>query len=794
MIRQILLVFAVLNPFLVFSQTFVNVAEQQGIDISVSDNEYGGGVSFYDFNKDGWDDLTFSETNGYIEIYLNQAGVLQQLPNSIYGYGKTKHVLWVDFDNDGDSDLLVTADMSPLRLFENTGNFNFVDITENTGLSQVLAHTHGASFGDFNNDGLLDLYLSNYEFIGEVDNPADYYKLNKLYRNNGDGTFTDITLQAGVEDGITMSFGSVWIDYDKDGWQDIYVINDKTDNNTLYHNNGDGTFSDVSTISLAGIVIDAMTATVGDYNNDAELDIYVTNTPGGNRLLRGNTGDSFTDVSESIGDILDGYSWGAVWIDYDNNGFEDLYVATYNPSLPPQENEFYVNDGNGSFTNDNSIFYQGNTAKSVCPAIGDLNNDGFSDIAVHNLAPNPAIVWRNLNNGSNFLKVTLEGVVSNRDGIGSWITVYCGDDAFTKYTMCGQNYLGQDSQHKIFGLGSHTVVDSVKVEWLSGMVDNFYGLEANQSITIAEGSSISPEITFDGDASICSGDTLTLNLAGWSNVSWSNGSTSETILVNEPGQYSAEVEYLGMTFLSDTVMVEVLPPPAIDYQIDNVSCFGFDNGQVSISNNSGMGIDTVIWQNPDFSGTVASNLSPGLYQVEVIDMNGCRLSSAFEIEEPDSIYAELTTTDQIDGFPGTAEILSITGGVSPYFIFWSNGLEQETAIEGLIPDNYFLQITDTQNCTDTTFFTISNLTGLPNYSRSTISIHPNPAIDHVTVQNLSNAREIRVFHSSGEEVAKQLISREIRRTTVNLEELPPGLYFLHVLSKNEQAYFRLIIQ
>jgi hypothetical protein len=788
-----LIVAALLSSLQSTSQVFYNIAEQQGIDITVDDNPYGGGVSFYDFNDDGWDDLTFSQTNGYIEVYLNQSGAFQQLPIEIYGYGKTKHMLWVDFDNDGDSDLLITADMSPLRLYENTGNLNMVAITDQSGLSQELAHTHGASFGDYNNDGFLDLYLSNYETIGDIQNPADYHKLNKLYLNNGDGTFTDQTLEAGVEDGFTMSFGSVWIDYNKDGWQDLYVINDKTDSNTLFLNNGDETFTDVSTISLSGIVIDAMTATVGDYNNDSELDIYITNTPGGNKLLRGNPGDSFTDVSDSSGDMLDGYSWGAVWIDYDNNGFEDLYVATYNPGLPPQENAFFINDGNSSFTSSSNTFSTGNVANSVCPAIGDFNNDGASDIVVHNLEPSEALIWKNVGTENNFIKVSIERVVSNRDGIGSWITVFCDGEMYTKYTMCGQNYLGQDSQHKIFGLGAHTTVDSIKVEWLSGIEDVLYNVEANQSISIVEGSTITAEIEVSGSSEICPGDSTTLSIGNWDSVEWSTGSSASEIHVFETGNYFAVVEANGLVYYTDTIAIDVLPPPAVTPSVEYVSCFGASDGTVEISNNNGTGIDTVLWLNSNYTGLVANDLAAGFYQIQLTDLNGCSLQSAFEITQPEEVSYELTTTPSTESQGGSASITLLEGGTPPYSIFWSNGVQNTTAVESLIEGNYYVEIEDSNGCLDTSQFFISTITGILEEGGRSFSIFPNPASKNIFIQHAEPDITVEILTTDGRLLLKEHFT-DVYPAEIRVDQLAAGIYFLRIHSIYNNQTLRLKVQ
>ena len=250
---------------------FEDVASNLGVDYSYGDSEYGGGVSFADFNNDGWDDLTYATEEGS-EIYFlkNNEGTFSYITiNGISNTFKTKQVLWVDYDNDGDKDFFVTGLEGVNKFYRNDGDMNFTDISSTIGIFQTDFFTYGASFGDIDNDGDLDLFISNRS-------PDDH---NYLYRNDS-GTYVDITNTSGISLEGQLSFCSIFFDYDKDGLQDIYVSNDKEENiNRLYRNLGDGVFQDVSLTSNAGINISAMTTTLGDYNNDGWFDIYITNTP-----------------------------------------------------------------------------------------------------------------------------------------------------------------------------------------------------------------------------------------------------------------------------------------------------------------------------------------------------------------------------------------------------------------------------------------------------------------------------------------------------------------------------------
>ena len=185
-------------------------------------------------------------------------------------------MLWVDYDNDLDYDLFVTTENMPEILYNNDGNFNCTDVTQFAGLYGLPAVSEGISFGDLNNDGFLDFFLCRYMEIGDTN---DISHINLLFMNNGDGTFTDKTVATEIGNEIAPSFQGVWLDYNKDGWQDIYVINDKPfDANYLYKNNGDGTFTDMADSAGAGLMLnDPMSNTVGDFDNDSDLDIYMSN-------------------------------------------------------------------------------------------------------------------------------------------------------------------------------------------------------------------------------------------------------------------------------------------------------------------------------------------------------------------------------------------------------------------------------------------------------------------------------------------------------------------------------------
>ena len=486
--KIIFLVFLFFFPTVNAQISFEDVANEIGTAYSYGTSTWGGGVSFADFDNDGWDDLTFASEEG-TEIYFlkNNDGIFNSISlNGISNTFKTKQVIWVDYDNDGDQDFFVTGFEGVNKFYKNDGDMNFTDISSTIGFFQTDLFTYGVSFADMDNDGDLDAFISNRD--GVADDQRNY-----LYRND-EGTYTDITASAGLSMSSHLSFCSIIFDYNNDGFQDIYISNDKPDNlNILYKNNGDGTFDDVSEYSGAGIGINAMTTTIGDYNNDGWFDIYITNTPEGNELLRNNGDGTFTNVAEATATTFNSVGWGAVFLDADSDGLLDLYVSSdFDGSVGSfLSAAFYHQQNNETFIIPENIGFQDDTRKSYTNAIGDINNDGKPDIVVGNdIEPN--FLWANTTvNENNWLKVKLEGVISNRDGIGNTIEINIDGQSQYRYTLAGEGYLSQNSFYEFFGMGNATEVDYVKVTWTAtGEIEIINNIAANQAIIIKEGSGV----------------------------------------------------------------------------------------------------------------------------------------------------------------------------------------------------------------------------------------------------------------------------------------------------------------
>jgi len=467
-----------LFPSSLFSQCFTESASAAGIDGYWGFGYTGGGgVSFADFDLDGDDDLSFTSQEGddlYFYENIGNGAFSLVNPPFVSNTDQTKCLNWIDWDNDGDKDLFVTAFGAPNRLYENQGGMSFTDITTSVGLPLTNDYTMGSNFGDYDQDGWLDVYISNY---GNT-TPAD---TNVLYRNLGGTGFEDVTYAAGVSNycipvpGVDcdinpgrQTFCSVWYDYDQDGDVDLYMANDRPQfENSLYENNGDGTFIDVSAATKANVTIYAMNTGFGDSDGDGYFDMYVTNIGASAHLVYDPSVGAYEDVAFQVGTRLGRVGWGGQFFDYDNDTDQDLYVCASN-DLPSEPNAFFVNNGIGNFT-EPYVLSGGlggiDHEVSHVSAVGDYNNDGFQDIVVtHNGLANFHL-WQSCeSNGNNYVKLDLEGTVSNKDAYGALVKAYSSGNVIVQQKASHQSYLSQNSDLIILGLAGSTI-DSITIDW-----------------------------------------------------------------------------------------------------------------------------------------------------------------------------------------------------------------------------------------------------------------------------------------------------------------------------------------
>jgi hypothetical protein len=495
---------------------------------------FGPGVCVADFDGDGYQDIYLVNGRdlygkGIVArnaLYRNngdftftdvtpQAGV----PGTGYGLG----CVWGDYDNDGYPDLFVTQ-FGRNVLYHNNGDGTFTDVTDKAGVAGLefgtLFHS-GATFFDYDRDGKLDLYVGGYVDLGhgapryctvsgiKTSCPPSAYKgtADLLYHNNGDGTFTNVTKAARIfqPQGKNLAVGAA--DYDNDGWPDLFVANDGL-NAYLYHNEHNGTFDEIGTISgmaLAsrGSTMAAMCISLGDYDNDGALDLFITDFQQNSDHIWHNDGKgNFDEVSDQAGITLPTrgvLGFGGGFFDYDNDGRLDLFVANGHvypevEQVQPdvrfkQINSLFHNEGKGKFSEATKQAGPGLETPFVGRgvAFADFDNDGFIDVLVGNNGDPPLLLRNSGGSGNHFVNFRLAGNPSNRDAMGARLRLTAGGVTQIREISGGGSYLSQSDLRANFGLGAATKIDSLEVTWLGGKKQTFFDLDADKFYRIDQG-------------------------------------------------------------------------------------------------------------------------------------------------------------------------------------------------------------------------------------------------------------------------------------------------------------------
>jgi hypothetical protein len=536
---------------------FIDVAQQAGLN---APNVWGGidhkrsiieakgsGVAFFDFDNDGWLDIYL--TNGTrldanwpagkaptSHLYKNNRDGTFTDVTERSGLARTGWQTGVcigDYDNDGWDDLFCCF-WGHNILFHNNGDGTFTDVTRKAGLyEEQVRWGSGCTFLDYDRDGHLDLFVCNYikldpdRIPSSSDTKFCQWKgiptmcgprglpggMNILYRNNGDGTFTDVSEKSGIlKPGPRYSITAVSYDFDNDGWPDIYVAVD-SEPSILFHNNHDGTFTDIA--PLAGCAYNddgheqaGMGVAVADYDCDGWFDIFKTNFADDTCNLYHNNGDgTFSDVTLPSGIAVNSnyVAWGCGFLDYDNDGWQDILQV--NGHVYPEVDNYkfsqtfknprlvYKNLGNGKFKDVSSEVGPGISERfsSRGAAFGDYDNDGDVDVLVLNMNDPPSLLRNDGGNRQNWIKIKLVGTICNRTAIGARVRVSTGKHVQMDEVHSGSSVMSQSDLRLHFGLGQAESVDVVEVKWpTTQKIERFTNIKPNQIITIREGAGIVP--------------------------------------------------------------------------------------------------------------------------------------------------------------------------------------------------------------------------------------------------------------------------------------------------------------
>ena len=537
------------------SVQFVDVAHEAGLTLP---NVWGGvahkrsiietkgsGLAFFDYDNDGWIDIYLTNGNRLdttwppgnaptSHLYKNNHDGTFTDVTGISGLAITGWQTGVcvgDYNNDGWDDLFCCF-LGHNILFHNNGDGTFTDVTHKAGLYQEHGRwSAGCSFLDYDRDGRLDLFVCNYVKLDPDKIPSasktNYCQwkgvpimcgprglpgdTNLLYHNNGDGTFTDVSAKSGIlKPGPRYSITAVSYDFDNDGWPDIYVAVD-SEPSILFQNNHDGTFTDIAVMAGCAYNVDGheqagMGVAVADYDCDGWFDIFKTNFVDDTCNLYHNNGDgTFTDVTFPSGVGVNNHyvAWGCGFIDYDNDGWQDILQV--NGHVYPEVDQYdfgesfknprlvYRNLGNGSFRDVSAQMGPGITERfsSRGAAFGDYNNNGSMDALVLNLNDVPSLLRNDGANKQNWIKFKLVGTKCNRTAIGARVRVHTQKHVQMDEVHSGTSVMSQSDLRLHFGLGKATIVDLIEVKWpTTQKIERFPQVKANQILTIREGEGI----------------------------------------------------------------------------------------------------------------------------------------------------------------------------------------------------------------------------------------------------------------------------------------------------------------
>jgi len=714
-------------------------------------------ATWADVNNDGFDDILILSLNSTVAnvLYINNGdGTFSANLDSGIGdyFAESIAATWGDFDNDGFLDVYIcnTANAGAASenfLFKNNGDGTFTRVLTGV-IATDTGWSLGATWADFDRDGFIDLYVANFDGI------------NYLYRNLGDGTFERI-MEGEIVTDLATSYGAYWADFDNDGWPDLFVANAfgsslPPDNNALYRNNGDGTFTKI----LEGHIVNnngiSHGASWGDFNNDGFLDLFVSNHDWSdnkiNFLYQNNGDGTFTLVSDINVTTDQNTSFGSAWLDADNDGYLDLVVS--NNKTSNRSNYFYINNGDGTFNSITTEPISTDLLRSFGISISDYNNDGYPDVfaATYSTSQENGF-YENAGGTNNWIALNLKGTFSNKSAIGARINLWAAGSMQTREVASASGQYSSSSFIQNIGVGSNEIIDSIIVRWPSGIINTWTQIEVNQQLTLIEELSLSSEtdiLSFivadqQGETEV---DNELAKVMVWMPYGYDLTALEPEIVVSE-GATIDPATGQAVDFSQGPVVYLVTAEDGTNTQEWEVSVLNMPNNEAEILSFSIEG---------QIGGTLVSAENK---TIEVVMTVGADVSA---------LVVEITLSAGATVQPEPSSAVDFSEGPVTFTV---TAEDNETIVEWEASISFNVGTNDLQN---------ANL----------VSIYPNPTSGMLYIETTSETQDalIELYNVAGGCMVRERASGNTVQLDIN--HLKPGVYFLRVNSGTSIQSFKIL--
>jgi len=752
LLKMTLGLFALIGTTQTFGQYFEKITT--GSLVEIKQQSYS--ANWADVNNDGYDDmliLNLSDTGTNVLYMNNGDGSFSANPESGIEEFISQSIAatWGDYNNDGYLDVYIcnTANQGAASenfLFKNNGDGSFTRIIDGVVATDV-GWSVGAAWADYNRDGFIDLYVANFDGV------------NYLYKNLGDGTFERIT-EGDIVTDVAASYGAYWADYDNDNWPDLFVANAygsalPPDNNALYHNNGDGTFTKITEGHIVNNDGISQGASWGDYNNDGYLDLFVSNHDWSDNkinFLYKNNGDGTFSLVSNINVTTDqNTSFGSAWLDANNDGFLDLVVA--NNKSTNRNNFFYLNNGDQTFSSINTDPFATDVLRSFGISFSDYNRDGYADIfsATYSTSQENGF-YKNIGGTNNWIAIKLQGTVSNNAAIGARINVWTNGILQIREIASSSGAYCSSSFTQNIGIGSNEIIDSIIVTWPSGSINKWTDVGINQHLTLTESSSLNNETSIISFQVENQAEPTVID------------PESSTVLVKMPYGYSLEA-LQPVISVSEGAQVSPASGQAID----------FSQGSVTYTVTAENGSDIQNWEVTvqnllNSESEIISFVINGQIGETVINTDNKTINLVMAVgTDLSALVPTITVSEGASVNPSSGSVVDFSGGDVSFTVTSEDNQSTTVWVVSISLNVSIEEIVETKN----------------------IWVFPNPTSGILNiVDDSEKIISVEIISLSGSIISEK--SYDSNAIQMDLTSLKPGIYFVKIIAGNTTKTFKFL--